>query len=135
MSGWGQKHSMSNCRSTDRDGAPPKCNTSQHRRPEESPQGATREIMYLTQEDIPRIIEGVIKSLARWDWFTKRINIQQSCSYSYVLLPLLLYPPLLLWPLIPPATPCLILMVPLLYIPTMPKLSYLLYVSCIAIYI
>ena len=58
MSDCSRKRSMSNHRSTDRDGAPLKHNASQHRKPEESPQRATREIMPLTQEDIPRIIEG-----------------------------------------------------------------------------
>ena len=56
MSYHSRKHSTSNRRSTDRDRAPLKRNASQRRRPEELPQRATREIMPLTQEDIPRII-------------------------------------------------------------------------------
>ena len=39
------------------------CNAAQCSNPEESPQGTTREVVPLTQEDIPRIIEGVVKSL------------------------------------------------------------------------
>ena len=64
MSGHSRKYSTSNCQSTDHDEVPPKHNTSQRRRPEEFP---TREIVPLTQEDIPRIIEGVVKSITEID--------------------------------------------------------------------
>ena len=38
-----------------------------HHNLEESPQSATRETVPLTQEDVPRIIEGVIKLLTEID--------------------------------------------------------------------
>ena len=41
-----------------------RCNAAQRRNTEESLQGTTREVVPLTQEHIPRIIEGVVKSLA-----------------------------------------------------------------------
>ena len=64
MSGHSRKCSTLNRQNTGHDGAPPKYNAAQHRNPEESPQGTTREVVLLTQEDISRIIEGVVISFA-----------------------------------------------------------------------
>ena len=52
----------------------------------ESPQRATREIVPLTQEDIPRIIEGVVKSLTEIDYEES----QQPVIVLLLLQPLLL---------------------------------------------
>ena len=117
----------SNCQNTGHDGAPSKCNKAQYT---ETQRSLHKELLekscLLLKKTFPELFKGL------WNHFLTLI-LEKSQQPAIVLL--LLQPPLVLWPLIPPATPRQILMGPPPHILVMSNLSYLPHVSCMAIYI